>query len=685
MKRLAGITALVAVSAFGQSVETATFNTVLSPANEVPPININAQGFAVITAHVVRDGQGRITSGSVDFDVTFQFPDAVTITGLHIHNGPAGVNAGVVIDTRITGMNPVAGQTRGNIRRQAQVRSDNAAGLAALEGMFTNPGGYYVNLHTTDNPGGVIRGQLRREQLLVLIGEMTTAKEVPVVTDVQASGTGAVHAYVTRDGSGAIVFGRVTFDVNYRVAEKTTFTGLHIHRGGATDAGPVTINSGLSGTNTVETPDSNTGNIRLTATVDTANAAGLQTLEGLFTNPDGYYINLHSTVKPGGVIRSQLRHGGRVEIPVTLSAANEVPPIAGLDATAPAKFTLWVLRNPDGSVPAAVAAFDVNHRFPAAAEFTGLHIHNGAATVNGGVTIDSGLSGANSISTTDGFGNIYSLVLVSTEAGLATVNSLLANPDRHYMNLHTRVNPSGAVRSQLGSASSALPAVAAIISAASATSVTNLAPGALISIYGINLARVAADVTGFGGASLPASLNGVSVSIGGRPAPLLLVSPGQINAQVPADLAPGATTVTVTTAAGTSATFNATVAAAAPSIFFDGTGGIIVKNSDFSLIRPDNPARAGDILVIYATGLGRTTPAIGTGALAGGPPFGATAPATVTIGGREAEVIYSLASPGFVGLYQVAVRVPPGLSAGNQAVVLRIGGVGSNSVNLAVQ
>jgi uncharacterized protein (TIGR03437 family) len=57
----------------------------------------------------------------------------------------------------------------------------------------------------------------------------------------------------------------------------------------------------------------------------------------------------------------------------------------------------------------------------------------------------------------------------------------------------------------------------------------------------------------------------------------------------------------------------------------------------------------------------------------------------VTIGGQNAEVIYSLASPGFLGLYQTAVRMPSSVAAGNAVVVLRVGDAVSNSVNLAVQ
>jgi uncharacterized protein (TIGR03437 family) len=110
----------------------------------------------------------------------------------------------------------------------------------------------------------------------------------------------------------------------------------------------------------------------------------------------------------------------------------------------------------------------------------------------------------------------------------------------------------------------------------------------------------------------------------------------------------------------------------------------VVKNADFSLVTAENPARAGDILVIYLTGMGQTTPATATGALASGDPFANTVTPTVTIGGQNAEVIYSLASPGYLGLNQIAVRTPA-VAAGNAAVVVRAGDRTSNSANIVVR
>jgi uncharacterized protein (TIGR03437 family) len=189
--------------------------------------------------------------------------------------------------------------------------------------------------------------------------------------------------------------------------------------------------------------------------------------------------------------------------------------------------------------------------------------------------------------------------------------------------------------------------------------------------------------------SLATAMNGVSVTVGGVKAPIYAAYPGQVNVQVPVEVAAGSQAVVVTTSAGASAPMNVTVASAAPAIFvLDAASGLgtIVKNDDFTLITSTNKVKAGDTIVIYSTGLGQTTPAITTGGLlvppAGG--FNSTGTVKVTIGGQNAPIVYSIASPGFAGLYQTAVTVPAGVT-GTAKVVLTSGTTDSNSVNIAVQ
>jgi hypothetical protein len=147
---------------FAQTADIAYFRAVMLPSNEVPAVNVNGKGIADMIAHVVRDSSGQIVSGSVDFLVRVTLPTDNTATGLHIHSGGPAVAGPVVINTGLSGTVTQAVKGGGGIvHRPVQVDGTNAAALAALRGLFTDPTQYYVNIHTTDFPGGIMRGQLQ--------------------------------------------------------------------------------------------------------------------------------------------------------------------------------------------------------------------------------------------------------------------------------------------------------------------------------------------------------------------------------------------------------------------------------------------------------------------------------------------------------------------------------------------
>jgi uncharacterized protein (TIGR03437 family) len=281
-------------------------------------------------------------------------------------------------------------------------------------------------------------------------------------------------------------------------------------------------------------------------------------------------------------------------------------------------------------------------------------------------------------------------VTVSSANGIATLNSLVQNPENHYVNLHTAVNPGGAVRAQLRAANTTLASVGNVISAVSDVNLRTVAPGGLMTIFGSNLIKVQSDVVGaMPGGTLPTTMNGTEVTIGSLKAPILVATSDYIVAQVPMDMASGNQPVVVKNSNGSAPTLapvTVPVAATAPALFADGQGGLLLKNSDYSIVRSNNPARAGDIVIIYSTGLGVTTPALRTGQIT---PTGSTlyntAPVTVTIGGQNARVVYSIASPGYAGLYQTAVAVPSGAGTGSVPVVVRMGDTTSNTVTTFLQ
>jgi hypothetical protein len=133
------------------------------------------------------------------------------------------------------------------------------------------------------------------------------------------------------------------------------------------------------------------------------------------------------------------------------------------------------------------------------------------------------------------------------------------------------------------------------------------------------------------------------------------------------------------------------VAATAPALFTadsSGKGPGAILNQDLSYNSAANPANPGDVVVLYCTGEGQTTPAGVDGLLA----TGSTLPKpvanySVTIGGQAATVLYAGAAPGLVaGVMQVNVQLPAGLPGGSQPVVLTVGGVASQAgVTVAVK
>ena len=141
-----------------------------------------------------------------------------------------------------------------------------------------------------------------------------------------------------------------------------------------------------------------------------------------------------------------------------LSAANEVPPITGTEANARGDVRITVNLNRDASnnITGATYNFVVNlNSFPAGTTWTLAHIHEGASGVAGGVRVNTGLSTSggpapillpNGTISNQTFSNATAQPNLD---GVAIINSMIANPSGWYFNVHTTVNPTGAVRGQL--------------------------------------------------------------------------------------------------------------------------------------------------------------------------------------------------------------------------------------------
>jgi uncharacterized protein (TIGR03437 family) len=211
-----------------------------------------------------------------------------------------------------------------------------------------------------------------------------------------------------------------------------------------------------------------------------------------------------------------------------------------------------------------------------------------------------------------------------------------------------------------------------------------LAPGMIVQIYGSNLASQIAVASII---PLNTSLNNTSVIIGGIAAPLYFVSSGQINAQVPFELTPGASYQVIVNANGALSTPNPIqLAADAPGIAAFSSGGIIAEHGDGSLVTEAAPAAPGEYIVFYVSGMGLTDNPVASGQPSPGAPGLArpTDSPTLTLNGTNIPIYFSGLTPTLVGLYQVNVQLPANTPNGDLQLVLTQTGGASNTTVLPV-
>ena len=230
------------------------------------------------------------------------------------------------------------------------------------------------------------------------------------------------------------------------------------------------------------------------------------------------------------------------------------------------------------------------------------------------------------------------------------------------------------------------PVVSAVVNGAS--SAPGFAPNSWMTIGGSNLSTATGTWTITNG-QLPTTLDGVRVNVGGQPGYVYYVSPTQINLVAP-NVGTGATQVTVTNSLGASQTFSTTSSTFSPAFFLWPGGYSVATRQDFTLAVKNGtfpgttttPAKPGDVLILWGTGFGPSTPAAPVGEVV---PSDATYSTTnlvsVTVGGTKATVYGAALAPGFAALYQIAIQVPA-LANGDYPIVASVGGVSSPSTTL---
>jgi len=212
-----------------------------------------------------------------------------------------------------------------------------------------------------------------------------------------------------------------------------------------------------------------------------------------------------------------------------------------------------------------------------------------------------------------------------------------------------------------------------------------LAPGTIVEVYGTGLASSTATP---GVLPLPNIFNGTIVVIGGFQVPLYYLSDGQLDAEIAVDLPANQQHAIIVSANGALTLpdqIDVVPVQLGVAAYTDGHA-IAQHGADFSYITASSPAKPGEVLVIYLSGMGPTNPAVKSGDPAPGlePLARVTLPPTVMVDGQNADVGFAGLSPGFVGLYQVNFTVPSNAKNGDLTLTLVQNGVSANITKLPV-
>ena len=226
-----------------------------------------------------------------------------------------------------------------------------------------------------------------------------------------------------------------------------------------------------------------------------------------------------------------------------------------------------------------------------------------------------------------------------------------------------------------------------IQNSAAQTPHNTVAPGSAVAIYGVNLA---ADVAAAPEGKLAQTLGQVGVRVGGQVVPLFFVSPGQINVQLPSNLVDGDHTLSVHMEGKPDASETFTVARNAPGLFTTGAGNTaiaVATHQDGSVISAHSPARHGEVVTLYGTGLGPYHPEPTDGvAVPSNTKYPLADPVKLMSGKQQASPLWAGAAPAKIGVAVVQIKIDDSFPHGANAVVkVHVNNAESNTVVLPVQ
>ena len=350
-----------------------TYNVNLSGSQEVPAVNTMSMATAVV----------EIDEDLPAFSVSVDVSGLTDVTGVHVHDGGIGMNGPVAFPLTDAGDGTY-------VLAETNISPSN---LDAL----TN-GEWYLNVHTTANPNGEVRGQIVPDTKAVVTFSLSGSQSVP-----------AVDTMVT--GSGYALFD--TTNNNVSLVAVTTLenaTMAHIHSGFAGENGDVVV--------TLVESETTAGVWMTDGSVALDEATAAQLLAG------GHYVNIHSEAFASGEIRGQITPDNIEVYGIIASGLQEVPAVTTTASGAGA----FTLNTSTGALSGSVTVTGMTA--------TMAHIHEGEAGVNGGVLL--GLTAG-----ADGMWSVPANTMLTAEQMGVMADGAL------YTNFHSDAFPSGEIRGQI--------------------------------------------------------------------------------------------------------------------------------------------------------------------------------------------------------------------------------------------
>ena len=223
------------------------------------------------------------------------------------------------------------------------------------------------------------------------------------------------------------------------------------------------------------------------------------------------------------------------------------------------------------------------------------------------------------------------------------------------------------------------PAVNAIVSGA--TFGPGLARGGIFSLFGT---RLADGERSAGTLPLPTDLNDLTVTVDGRPAPLFYVGDIQVNGQLPHGET-GDVLVVVKSNRKSSTPYVLRIDEVAPRLFQTADDRCVAQNApSYAINSPGNPARPGEVIIAYLSGIGAVSPLVPDGEASPSVPLARSGlPVSAKVGGKVADLHFLGLTPGLVGVAQANVEIVQGLPDGYQKLEISVGGE-STACDIAV-